>query len=291
MTTDCQKQYRLGLYEKAAPPGISWPERLAAARETGYDFVEMSVDETDERISRLEWETERIDSLRGQSLEAGVPIESICFSAQRRFPLGSGLPGGEEQAVMLLEKAVRFAARLGVRIIQVQGYDCYYDETSSPATRERFFRNLRKGTLYAARYGVILGMETMENDFLNTTEKAMYYTREIDSPYLQVYPDVGNITNATGHVCRDLRTGKGRICAAHLKDTLPGRFREIPYGAGQVDFPSAIRVLWEQGVRRFVAEFWHNPGDGDWRQTLRANRIFLDRQFSAALELEYRQRT
>jgi hexulose-6-phosphate isomerase len=33
---------------------ISWPERLVLAKSCGFDFVEMSVDETDERLSRLD---------------------------------------------------------------------------------------------------------------------------------------------------------------------------------------------------------------------------------------------
>jgi len=48
----------------------------------------------------------------------------------------------------------------------------------------------------AARYGIILAFETMETEFMNTIEKAMYYVNEVNSPYLQVYPDLGNITNA-----------------------------------------------------------------------------------------------
>ena len=49
--------YPLGIYEKALPKHLSWPERLALAKSCGFDFVEMSLDETDERLARLEWST------------------------------------------------------------------------------------------------------------------------------------------------------------------------------------------------------------------------------------------
>ena len=39
------KQYAIGLYEKAMPPTLSWREKLAFAKEAGYDFVEISIDE------------------------------------------------------------------------------------------------------------------------------------------------------------------------------------------------------------------------------------------------------
>ena len=48
----------LGIYEKALPKGITWLERLQMAKELGFDFVEMSIDETDERLERLNWTKE-----------------------------------------------------------------------------------------------------------------------------------------------------------------------------------------------------------------------------------------
>lgn len=43
------KQVPLGIYEKALPGGECWLERLRLAKELGFDFVEISVDETDDR--------------------------------------------------------------------------------------------------------------------------------------------------------------------------------------------------------------------------------------------------
>jgi L-ribulose-5-phosphate 3-epimerase len=45
----------VGLYEKALPASLTWEERLTAAGQAGYDFVEISIDESDERLSRLDW--------------------------------------------------------------------------------------------------------------------------------------------------------------------------------------------------------------------------------------------
>ena len=45
----------IGIYEKALPYSGTWRERLAMAQEAGFDFVEMSVDESDERLARLDW--------------------------------------------------------------------------------------------------------------------------------------------------------------------------------------------------------------------------------------------
>ncbi len=274
--------YRIGLYEKAMPSELTWEERLESAKDAGYDYIEMSVDETDMRMSRLDWDDGQIFELLEAQKKVGLPIETICFSAQRKYPLGSKI--WEEEAKELLRKGVIFAKKLGIRIIQTQGYDCYYEETSDETTRERFYRNLEEGTIFAGSHGVMLAMETMENDFMNTVEKAMYSVNRVNSPYLQVYPDIGNISNATDDVAGDLLTGKGHIAAAHLKETVPGKFRELPYGTGQVDFPAAIARLYELGIRRYVSECWY-CGEENWKEIIKGNRRFLDEQFRKAQEL------
>ena len=45
----------LGIYEKALPKDIGWIERIKLVKECGYDFFEISIDETDERLTRLDW--------------------------------------------------------------------------------------------------------------------------------------------------------------------------------------------------------------------------------------------
>lgn len=277
-----QNTYRLGLYEKAVPKDIGWRERLQGAKEAGFAYMEMSIDETEYRMSRLDWDGRKIAELRRLQEEEGIFIETMCLSAQRKYPLGSRKR--ENEARELLKKAILFGKKMGMRFIMLQGYDCYYEERSNETTRLRFHKNLREAVSFAASHGVMLAVETMENDFMNTVEKVMKTVRHINSPYLMVYPDLGNITNGTSDILTDIETGRGHIAAAHLKETLPGKFREIPYGTGNVNFPAGIAVLYEMGVRRYVAEFWH-CGEENWREVLAENRRFLGEQFEKAKEL------
>lgn len=277
--------YRLGLYEKSMPGELSFEDKLKAAKESGYDFIEMSIDETEEKISRLDFSDARILMLQSLSLETGIRFESICFSAQRKYPLGSLLDGADAAAVDLFKKCVDFAVKMGIRIIQAQGYDCYYGETSTDRTRDNFIRNIKVCMEYASAHGVTVGFETMENDFMNTVEKAMSIVEQTDMPYLQVYPDIGNIWNGTDDIYRDLECGRSHICSVHLKETLPGRFREVPYGEGQVDFEKAVQKTRQLGIHRYVAEFWY-MGEADYRETLRKNNRFLRRYLDAAYGME-----
>ena len=79
------RNHPLGIYEKALAKDLSWPERLVLAKSCGFDFVEMSVDETDERLSRLDWSAAQRASLVTAMIETGchsvnVPVCPSSFS-------------------------------------------------------------------------------------------------------------------------------------------------------------------------------------------------------------------
>ena len=101
----------------------------------------------------------------------------------------------------------------------------------------------------------------METSFMDTVGKSMEYVAEINSPYLGVYPDIGNLKNASllygVSVNEDLKKGEGHIFASHLKETVPGKYREITFGTGHTEFVSNIEVLKSLGTRKFVGEFWY----------------------------------
>ena len=278
------KDYTIGLYEKAMPGTLSWREKMAAAGKAGYDFIEISIDETDEKLERLDMGRAERRKLAELMWETGLPIRTMCLSGHRKYPLGSESEAVRERGMQIMEKALILAGDLGIRIIQLAGYDVYYEQ-GNERTRALFLENLRKAADMAAARGILLGFETMETEFMNTVQKAMEFVRRMDSAYLNVYPDLGNITNAAadsgGNVQDDLETGRGRIIAMHLKETVPGKFREIPFGTGHVDFEKGIRKAWELGVRRYVTEFWYT-GSPDWEQDLdyvaRTMSAILDRQ-------------
>ncbi|MBQ6322404.1 MAG: L-ribulose-5-phosphate 3-epimerase [Lachnospiraceae bacterium] len=278
------KAYAIGLYEKAMPNSMSWEEKLTCAKECGYDFVEISIDETDDKLARLEWTAEERLEMVALMKKVGLPIRSMCLSGHRKYPFGSSDPAIRERSMEIMEKAVILADDLGIRIIQLAGYDVYYEEGT--AESERLFReNLKKATLMAACRGIILGFETMETEFMNTTEKSMKYVDIVDSPYLGVYPDSGNLTNAAvtygTSVLDDLETGRGHIFAMHLKETVPGKFREIPFLTGHVDFEAVIKKAWDLGIRRYVTEMW-DVGKPEWKEDIKfacsSMSAILDRQ-------------
>lgn len=265
-----KKEYSIGLYEKAMPDTLSWKEKFLAARDAGYDFVEISIDASEAKIARVYMSKEERLEIVKAMYETGMPLHTMNMSSLTKYSLGNDKPEYVARGMDILERAIELAGDLGVRIVMIPGYDVFY-EPSDYETKKRYLENLKTAVKWAEKAGVVLAFETMENEFMNTVEKAMKYVTLVNSPYLKIYPDSGNLTNAAvnykNDVIEDFELGRGHVAALHLKETVPGKFREIPYGTGHVDFEAMIEKAWDMGVRKFVTEFWYT-GNPEWRNDL-----------------------
>ena len=267
----------LGLYEKAIPAGMSWQQMLTAAKAAGFDQLEISIDESDARLSRLDWTQKQRADLRQAMDLTGLPVRTMCLSGHRKYPFGSHDAATRQRSLDIMRKAVDLACDLGVRLIQLAGYDVYY-ETGDDQTRAWFVENLSRAVEYAARCGVVLGFETMETPFMDTITKGMAYVNALQSPYLGMYPDLGNLTNACAlyhtDVEREIQAGAGHCFAMHLKEPVEGVYRDMDFGTGRVDVVHGARQAMDIGVRLFTAECWHD-GRQDWPQRLAQINVFL----------------
>ena len=260
----------MGIYEKALPKKENWSTKIDIAKEAGYDFIEISVDESDERLARLNWSNEEIKNMNNLLIDKDFRIPSMTFSGQKRFPMGSMDNATREKSMDLMKKAIELADKLGVRVIQVTGYDVYYEERSDK-TREMFIQNLKKATEWASKACITLAIENMENTFLNSVTKYMEIAEEVDSPWLKLYPDLGNLTAWThDEVYNELEKGikAQQIIAIHLKeakkvtDTFGGIFRELEFGTGDVDFVKTFETLKKSEFKGpFLVEMWNESSN------------------------------
>ena len=265
-------KYSLGLYEKALPDNLSFREKLTIAKESGYDFLEISIDESDFRLDRLNWSKEERLQLIEDTIDVDLPIRSMCLSGHRKYPLGSKDPETRKRSLEIAQKAIDLADDLGVRIIQLAGYDVYYDE-GDEETKRLFEEGLQEVVEMASEKAIVLGFETMETEFMDTVEKSMEYVNKINSPYLGVYPDCGNLNNAAlkyGHcVLEDIKSGDGKIVAMHLKETVEGKYRNMHFGEGVVNFDEIVKLARDMKINRFVTEFWY-LGQEDYKSIVKS---------------------
>lgn len=279
---------QFGIYEKALPKNISWRERFELAKSLGFDYIEISIDETDERLNRLNWSREERLTILNDMSETNIRIASMCLSGHRRFPFGSKDVKIREHALKIMYDAVDLAVDLGIRTIQLAGYDVYYEEKNE-TTRAYFIENLQRAVSYAASRQVVLAIEIMDDPFINSISKYLKIKENIPSPYLKVYPDLGNLSAwSENDVSYELEKGIDEIVAIHLKDTFSvtptyeGKFKEVPFGAGCVDFVGCLKTLKRLNYGgSFLIEMWSETEENPIPYIKEA-KAFIETQFKEA---------
>jgi L-ribulose-5-phosphate 3-epimerase len=273
----------VGLYEKALPAAMCWEERLTAAGQAGYDFVEISIDESDERLSRLDWPSSERTQLRRSIANSGVKIMTMCLSGHRKYPLGSHDPELRQQGQDILRKAIEFAGDVGLRVVQVMAYDVFY-ETSDEDTQANFMEGLEHGTRWAGQCGVMLGLENLDTPFVDSIRKALAVTNQIDSPWLHLYPDIGNLAAAGYCPPDEVTLAKGQLLGIHVKDALPQIIRGVPFGKGIVPFQETFGALVRTGFWGMIGvEMWGSMhAEQDPVAYVADARKFVDRLVSEA---------
>lgn len=253
---------KIGIYEKALPDDLNWAQRFDQAASLGFSFVEMSVDENPLRQARLQWDRKQRLNFVADKINSGIDVPSMCLSAHRAFPFGSVSSETREKARALMQDALDFASHVGIRNIQLAGYDVYY-ETSSAQTRELFIEGINWAVSEAAKAQIMLSMEIMDTAFMSNISRWLSLDNKICSPWFCVYPDVGNLSAWNNDVPEELSKGIHKISAIHLKDTQPvspfalGKFRDVPFGAGCVDFEKIFSTLSGLNYRgAWLIEMW-----------------------------------
>lgn len=186
------RNHPLGIYEKALAKDLSrrngWCWRKAAALISSkcrwmrpMNACHAQVDASPARIA-------------GQRNAGNRRCHSsMCLSAHRRFPFGSRDEAVRERAREIMTKAIRPARDLGIRTIQLAGYDVYYEEHDD-GTQQRFAEGLAWAVEQAAAAQVMLAVEIMDTAFMNSISKWKKWDEMLSSPWFTVYPDVGNLS-------------------------------------------------------------------------------------------------
>ncbi len=272
--------YQFGLYEKAVPEGMEWPRLLDYAGDAGFSFVEISVDESDYRLSRMNWSLSEKKDFVKAVLNSGLKVPTMCLSGHRRYPIGSCYEDIRAAGMKLMFDAIDFASDTGIRIVQLAGYDAAYEEESTQQSQDNYLSNLEKSLRYAEKRGVTLAIENMGIIFMPSIERVMTYVKMFDSPYLQAYPDLGNSSAMGNDIVLDLASARGHIAAMHIKDTTPGVVRRIPFGKGTVDFrraSEAVKTAEFKGM--IVIEMWADESTDTMEELKAAKNFVIENMF------------
>ena len=166
------------------------------------------------------------------------------------------------------------------KIIQIPACDVPKKSIRDKDSNEDFINNLADAIELAQKEGIIIGIENMEDEYANTIEKCTKITKQINSTYLKIYPDAGNLTNAfkgdLEKIKNDFEKGRGNLIAFHLKEVREEKYGGLFYGDGIVDFQELIKHAYLNGSRRFVMEYWYT-GNKKWEKDIAKAYILLNR--------------
>lgn len=254
----------LGIYEKAlkspAEPD-DWDAFMSQVVANGFTFMDLSIDESDKRMARLDWTAAQASAFRQAADRQGVRVGGICLSCHRKVGPGSADPAVRRQAYEIFLKAIDLAHEAGIPLIQVAGYYAYYEDPD-PDQRARYVEVLARAAEYAAQAGVMLGIENVDGNDITSITKGLSICDQVGSSWLSMYPDIGNLYEQELDAVAELRAGAGRMLAIHVKDVLPGQPRRITMGEGCADFPVAFAELARQSWSgRIMLEMWNDDSD------------------------------
>ncbi len=209
---------KIGVNKWTMPGDWSLDEAFAAAREAGFDCIEINVGDSGELTPDTSETEARAIARRAQ--QAGISLSSLSTGLGWAYPLTDPDPAKAKRAHDNTAAQIRLARWMGLdAVLCVPAvvtpdvpYDVAYDNAQSA---------LRKLEPIAAENRVVIGVENVWNKFLLSPLETVRFVDEIGSPWVQVYFDVGNVL-AFGYPQHWIRILGRRIKKVHVKDFKAG---------------------------------------------------------------------
>ncbi|MCM8769901.1 MAG: sugar phosphate isomerase/epimerase [Candidatus Omnitrophica bacterium] len=242
-----------------------WPfeKKLEAIKKAGFQGVELNLAE--EGFLSLKSSQEEFLAAARAVKDAGLEVASLLAGGFWRYPLTSPDPNIRKQGEFLLLKGIEIACWLGTDALLVvpgvvqsdpaRSLSISYDEAYS-----RSQECLRKAASEAEKARVYLCVENVWNRFLLSPLEMKRFVEEINSPYVQVYFDVGNVLLFSFPEMW-IRILGNMIRRIHLKDFRTGV--GTGYGfcnllEGDVNWPEVLAALQEINYQGYLtAEVGH----------------------------------
>jgi hexulose-6-phosphate isomerase len=227
------------------PKELSYADRFALARASGFEAVEMQTISKDDEAAEI----------KEAAKKTGLRIHSVMNMDHWRLPLSSSDPQVVSDSVKGMETSLKNAALWGADTVLL--VPAVVDaKTSYQDAWTRSQRVIRERLLpMAADMKVIIAVEEVWNKFLLSPIEFAKYVDDFQSPWLRAYFDVGNVVLYA--FPQDwIRTLGPRIAKMHLKDfnfdRRNGRFTWKNIGEGDIDWPEVRRALAEIKYNGYV---------------------------------------
>ena len=244
-------------------PGLKIKEAMELAKKAGFEAVELALDEEGE-IS-LNSSQKEIENVASMAKQIGLDISGLATGLFWKYSMTSNKKENVNKAREVCRKMLDTARWLGTDGILVipggVGADFIpgYEVVSYDLAYERARKALKEVAPYAEEKKVYVGVENVWNKFLLSPLEMKQFIDEINSPFVGVYFDVGNVV-INGYPEQWIRILGKRIKRVHFKDfkSAVGNLNGfVDLLEGDVNWHEVIKALKEVGYNGYVtAEFF-----------------------------------
>lgn len=205
------------------PRGWRFEQGLELAKKAGFDGIELWLGNTPWfQMTTTDAEVREL----GRKIEnAGLVVSNVSTGLHWKYPISARDPKVREEGIRIVEREIGTAALLGTDVILlVPGL--VTEEVPYNEVYMRCLDALKHLAPKAAKANVKIGCENCnsEHRFLISPREFWQFLNDVNSPYVQMFLDVGNIHD-TGFAEQWIEIHGPRIVRIHLKDVLKKRGR------------------------------------------------------------------
>jgi len=229
--------------------GMSSNECIMLAKRTGFDGIELGLNETGELS--LESTEKELVKIRSFAEDQGIELPSLTTGLYWSYSLTSNDKEVRNKAMDVVKKQLETASILGADTILVVpgavGVDFIPDSevVEYDVAYEYSLEALSKLKNDVESIGINIGLENVWNKFLLSPLEMREFIDKIGSKYIGIYLDVGNVVYS-GYPEHWVKIMGERIKKVHLKDyrrevgSIAGF---VDLLAGDVDYPKVVNEL------------------------------------------------
>jgi hexulose-6-phosphate isomerase len=205
------------------PKGWSFEQGLELVKKAGYDGIELWLG--DVPWFQMATSDAQVSELRRKVENAGLVVSNVSTGLHWETPLSARDPKVRTQAIRIVEREIETAQLLGCDAVLVVA-GLVTEEVPYNEVYPRCVEAMQQLAPVAAKSRVKIGCENCNSEqrFLISTREFQTFLNEVNSPFVGLHLDVGNIHD-TGFAEQWIETHGPRITRVHLKDPIRKRGR------------------------------------------------------------------
>jgi L-ribulose-5-phosphate 3-epimerase len=225
-------------------PGRVDESVCGALSELGVDAIELVVDEGANSVQELLAHQGEMQALLGRH---GLAVPSVASALFWRYNLGARDEAMRGHAIQIAEGMCRVAQAYGATTrIVVAGQQ--EPHTPFALTWNNAVRSLRQAARTAEELGILIGVENVGSNFLDSPGEMAQFIADVDHPNVGCYLDLGNARSTLHGYPENWCTAlAGRIVRVHVKGYDSQRRKHVYCGQGDIPWAAVLPVLKECG--------------------------------------------